>query len=152
MWAYALVVSVVSVLALFMTNSGEDDTLVDTTRRRALAEGMATYRAAVVEMARAQPAFEGAVSEAALSLPTWWQVQPALKATVEGRMVAVYVETNDEQAGVLQEMFRLSAGSMMVGIANKSSGTLHSPSTGNTGITVPAGVPDGAPVWLATRD
>lgn len=152
MWAYAVVVSVVSVFALFVTNTGVDETLVDTSRRRALAEGMATYRAAVVEMARAQPAFNGAVSEASLSLPAWWQVQPALKATVQGQIVAVYVEPNDQQAGVLEEMFRLSAGSMLVGIANQASGTLHSPSTGDTGIAVPAGVPDGAPVWLATRD
>ena len=151
MWAFAIVVSVMSVFALFVTDSVADENLVDASRSRVLAESMATYRAAVVEMARAQPTFEGDVSEAALSLPTWWQTQPGLKATVQGQTVAVYVVTND-RGSVLQEMLRLSGGSILVGIANQSSGTSHSPPTGDTGIAVPSGVPDGAPVWLATRD
>jgi len=151
MWAFAVVVSVMSVFALFMTDTAVDESRADTSRSRALAESIATYRAAVVEMARAHPTFEGHVSEADLSLPAWWQGQPGLKATVEGRKVAVYVVTN-EQSSVLQEMLRLSAGSILVGIANQSSGTVHSPSTGDTGIAVPSGVPDGTPVWLATRD
>jgi hypothetical protein len=152
MWAYAMIVALVSVFALFVTGNGEDAHAVDSSRSRALAESMATYRAAVVEMARAQPAFEGSVSDGALSLPAWWRGRPELKATVQGRMVAVYVETVTDQAGVLEEMLRLAAGSILVGIANRASGTLHSPAMGDTGITVPSDVPDGAPVWLATRD
>ncbi len=152
MWAYAIVVSVMSVFALFITDSAVDERRIDATRGRVLAESMATYRAAVVDMARAHPTFEGQVSDAALHLPTWWQVQPALKATVEGRTVAVYVQTDDQQKDLLQEMLRLAAGSILVGTANLSSGTLHSPSTGDTGIALPSGVPDGVPVWLAMRD
>lgn len=152
MWSFAIVVSVMSVFALFMTHQGASDVSVDTSRSRALAESMATYRAAVVRLAREQPAFEGPVSPAALSLPAWWQAQPELKAIVQGRMVAVYVEIDDQRKGLLQEMLRLAGGSMLVGLANRASGTLHSPSAGNTGIAVPAGVPDGVPVWLATRD
>jgi len=151
MWAFAIVVAVMSLFALFTTDTGVDQNRVDTSRGLALAESMATYRAAVVDMARAHPAFEGAVSEAALSLPTWWQPRAGLKAIVESRIIAVYVVT-DEQDSVLQEMLRLAAGSILVGIASQSSGTLHSPSTGDTGIALPSGVPDGAPVWLATRD
>src|SRR6266568_5258911 len=99
MWAFAVVVSVLSVFALFMTDTAADEHRVEASRSRALAESMATYRVAVVEMARAHPAFEGHVSEAALSLPTWFEMKPGLKATVEGRMVAGYVVTN-EQSGV----------------------------------------------------
>ena len=151
MWAFAIVVAVMSLFALFTTDAGVDQHRVDRSRGIALAQSMAAYRAAVVDMARAHPNFEGDVSEAALSLPAWWQTRPGLKAVVQGRMIAVYVGA-DEQDGVLQEMLHLAAGSILVGIASRASGTLHSPSTGDTGITVPAGVPDGAPVWLATRD
>jgi hypothetical protein len=113
---------------------------------------MATYRAAVLEMARAQPGFEGPVRDDALSLPAWWRSRPELKATVEGRLVAVYLGDGADRTGVLQEMLRLAAGSILVGLADRASGTLHSPSLGDTGITLPPEVPDGAPVWLATRD
>jgi hypothetical protein len=153
MWAYALVVVVVSLLlSAFAAGHADDARRVDTARSRALAESLATYRAAVLQMARAQPAFEGPVGEASLSLPAWWQGRPGLKASVEGRIVAVYVDTAVERADVLQEMLRLAAGSILVGVANRASGTLHTPATGDTGIAVPSDVPDGAPVWLATRD
>jgi len=152
MWVFAVIASMAAAFALFITDGGADTRLVDAARSRVLAQSMATYRAAVVDMARAHPTFDGPVGEASLSLPAWWQTQPGLKATVEGRTVAVYLETGEPPPDLLQEMLRLATGSMLVGIASRASGTLHAPSVGDTGIAVPAAVPDGVPVWLATRD
>jgi hypothetical protein len=109
------------------------------------------YRSAVVTWARANPTFEGPVDPSAVPTPMWWRSHPALQAEVRGRFVAVYVTGPDAQ-GVLVEMLRLSGGSIWVGYADRASGTLHSPTIGDTGITVPDAVPDKAPVWLALRD
>jgi hypothetical protein len=147
MWAYALVVAMVSVFAFFLGDAGQ----AEAARSRTLAESMAVYRTAVLEMVRAQPSFEGPVSDSALSLPAWWQRRPGIEATVQGRMVAVYI-TGIEQGNVLEEMLHLAGGSILVGLASHDSGTLKSPLIGDTGISVPSSVPDGAPVWLATRD
>jgi hypothetical protein len=73
-----------------------------------------------------------------------------MRAVVGSKVVAVYV-TGPAASGVLAEMLHLSGGSIWVGTAHRSTGTLHSPTIGDTGIALPDGVPDQAPVWLALR-
>lgn len=150
MWVYAVIVVVVAALGSLLSGRAADDLAVSAAQSRTLAEGVAVYRAAVLEWARSNPGLGGPVDETVVAVPAWWHRNPAIAAVVEGPMVAVYV-TGPSAHGTLVEMLRLSGGSIWVGIANRASGTLHSPMSGDTGIAVPALVPDGAPVWLATR-
>jgi hypothetical protein len=115
----------------------------------ALAERMAVLRTAAQAWARSHPGYDGPLDVGLLDTPDWWRGDPELHALVQGRIVAVYASWPASHA-VLSQMTRLSNGSIWVGTAE--GGTLHSPTTGDTGIAVPSAVPERAPVWLALRD
>jgi hypothetical protein len=70
---------------------------------------------------------------------------------MQGRRVAVYLP-GTPPVDVLRQMVTLAAGSILVGTASRATGTLQSPQLGETGIPVPADVPDGVPVWMGTVD
>jgi hypothetical protein len=63
-------------------------------------------------------------------------------------MVTVYAVP--PPTGFVVELQRLAGGSMLAGEAR--GGRLHAPAFGDTGIALPAVVPDLAPVWLAPID
>jgi predicted outer membrane lipoprotein len=151
MWVHAILVGMLAAAGWWMLEAMSDEQVTDRARGRTVAESMAVYRAAVVAFARTQPAFEGSVDDDMLLLPAWWHGAPGVRASVEGRMVAVYLDA-PPQVDVLRQMVALAAGSILVGTARRATGTLQSPELGDTGIPVPTNVPDGAPVWLATRD
>ena len=114
-----------------------------------MADSMAVYRDAVVTWAREHPEFEGPVDREGPAAASWWRLPPGMKAVVSGRLVVVYVEA-PLAAGLAAAVQRNAGGSLLVGEA--SGGTLRSPAGGDTGIKLPPEVPDGAAVWLATRD
>ena len=151
MWVFAVIAVMVAALLPSMPRQGDGERGVESGQDSAMAERMAVYRTAVAAWARTHPGFEGPVDASSVETPAWWRGHPSLHATVDGRFVAVYL-TGPEAVGVLDEMLRLSGGSIMVGYASRATGTLHSPTIGDTGIQVPDGVPDKAPVWLALRD
>jgi hypothetical protein len=116
----------------------------------ALAERMAVLRSAAQAWAHAHPGVDGPIDASLLPLPSWSHGDAAtLHVLAQGPVVAVYA-TGPNAHTVLLPMLRLASGSIWVGTAEH--GTLHSPSAGDTGIAVPAGVPEQAPVWLAPRD
>ena len=151
MWVYAMLAVIVAALGSLLSGQAADALTVSDAESRTIAEGVAVYRVAVLEWARSNPGLSGPVDETIVTVPAWWHRNPAIAAVVEGPMVAVYV-TGPSAHGALTEMLRLSGGSIWVGTAHRASGTLYSPTGGDTGIVVPALVPDGAPAWLATRD
>ncbi|WAC74563.1 type IV pilus biogenesis protein PilM [Roseateles sp. SL47] len=150
MWAQAVVVGVVAAAGWWAVDAALEVPVTDAARARTVAESMAVYRAAVVAYATAQPGFEGSVDDGLLSLPSWWNGHPGISAVVQGPWVAVYLN-RPAPVDVLAQMQRLSAGSLLVGVAHSASGTLYAPLLGDTGLPVPAQVPDGAPVWLGVR-
>jgi PilM len=151
MWIFAVIAVALAALVppLFLSRL-DDERAVAASQARTIAEGMAVYRHSVVDWAHDHPLAEGLVDAAAVPTPAWWKRHPEVRAAVQGRVVAVYLST--EFPGVLDEMLRLSSGSIWVGTASQASGTLHSPSMGDTGIRLPSSVPDQAPVWAALRD
>lgn len=128
----------------------------------ATAEGMAIYRGAVMRYYAANPGMpEGSVSFAMLSAgPT-----PALRnwSTLEADrwgnyrdaagLVYIYAVTRPA-ANISADLARISYGSMLAGSYHEATGTLYSPRSVNTNISLAAlaglNVPDGAPVWLVT--
>lgn len=151
MWTHAVLVGVVAATGWWMLDALSGEHSTDRARGRVIAENMAVYRAAAVEFARARPAFEGPLDADMLPLPAWWIGDPGIRARVQGRWVAVYL-AGTPRVDVLRQMVTLAAGSILVGTASRATGTLQSPELGDTGIPVPADVPDGVPVWLATTD
>ena len=150
MWAFAVIAVAAMVLAPLLSQPLDEQRNLGPARARATAERMAVLRAAAVEWAHGHPGFNGPLEPAVVAPPSWWRGDPALHVVVQGRYVAVYVDGPAAQ-GVLLQMQRLSGGSIWVGRAHQASGTLYSPTLGDTGLPVPAAVPDNAPVWLGLR-
>jgi hypothetical protein len=151
MWVFALLAAALAALAgPMLASRPAEERAVSAAGARAIAESMAVYRTAVVTWAQSQPAFEGEVADTAVAPPAWMRRNPSIRAAVQGRFVAVYL-TDRAPPGLLDEMLRLSGGSVWVGIAHRASGTLHAPGLGDTGLQVPQWVPDQAPAWLALR-
>lgn len=152
MWVIALMAAVVAaLLSPLLANRPAEERAVSASQARAIAHGMAVYRTAVVDWAQTQPGFEGVVGESAVSEPDWMRRNTSIRAAVQGRYIAVYIDGERPPPGVLDELVKLSGGSIWVGTAHRVSGTLHTPGLGDTGLQVPQWVPDQAPLWLALR-
>lgn len=113
-----------------------------------LAQSMAVYRTAVMAYVAAHAGFRGAVADGDLLLPPWYVRLPWWRNHVADGMVTVYAVPSP--TGFVAELQRLAGGSMLAGEAR--GGRLHAPAFGDTGIVLPAEVPDLAPVWLAPID
>jgi len=115
------------------------------------------YRDAVLRYLAAHPAVSGplAVSDAQLQtvLPSWYARYPLWRNYVAADgMVTVYAATLPP-VSIGARLYDLSQRSILAGVADTGTGTLHSPVYGDTGIPLPAGVaiPDGSPVWMGRR-
>jgi hypothetical protein len=126
---------------------------------RFLAASMGTYRATVIDYVRQHPGavVDASVNDDALQFPRWYTRHAQLGNHVIGsRTVVVYADVPD--AAILAEaLATLSQGSILAGMAlppapGSSALTLHSPTGGDTGIAMPAVVPPGSAVWLATLE
>ena len=151
MWILAVMALAVATFASFLAGQSSGERTLAMASDAALAQTMAVERAAAVEWARGHPHRQGELGESEVTPPAWSRTHPRLRVAIRGRIVAVYL-VGQKHPGVLAEMTRLSRGSILVGVANRRTGTLHSPAFGDTGIELPDAVPDQAPVWLAVRD
>ena len=108
-----------------------------------LAQSLLLYRSAAAEFARANPAFTGIPADVALSLPTWFKKPTGISAYIAGGQSYTFYPSGP--AG-LPAALADTTESEQVGV--KRSGTLISPRTENTGILLPAPIPEGAVVVL----
>ncbi|WP_409457111.1 type IV pilus biogenesis protein PilM [Pseudomonas oryzihabitans] len=107
----------------------------------ALAHNLLIYRSALAEYAYNNPGFSGAPADSALALPTWWVHAAGVSDYLQaGSSYAHYVAPPNGVVKTLAELTESTA----VGYA--TNGQLVSPSSGATGITLPAAVPAGAAV------
>lgn len=151
MWAFAVLALVAAALLPHLWPHTDDERALEAAKGRAIAQSMAVYRASIVEWARSNPGFDGPVDRNLIAMPAWSRGRPEVHAIVHGRIVAVYLTGHGTQ-GLTPDVVNVAEGSIWAGFANQQTGTLHSPSFGDTGIEVPSGVPDKAPVWLALRN
>jgi hypothetical protein len=148
MWMLWLLFAL-GVLAGHVALSGQaSQVLAAPARAGDLAQNMAVYRTAVVAYVAAHAGFRGAVADGDLILPSWYVRLPWWRNHVADGMVTVYAVP--PPTGFVVELQRLAGGSMLAGEAR--GGRLHAPAFGDTGIALPAVVPDLAPVWLAPID
>ncbi|MDK4199663.1 type IV pilus biogenesis protein PilM [Pseudomonas sp. HR1] len=107
----------------------------------ALAHNLLIYRNALAEYAYNNPGIAGAPADSALALPTWWVHAAGVSGYVQaGSSYAYYAAPPNGLVTTLAELTESAA----VGYA--TNGQLVSPSSGATGIALPAAVPAGAAV------
>lgn len=107
----------------------------------ALAHNLLIYRNALAEYAYNNPGLSGAPADSALALPTWWVHAAGVSGYVQaGSSYAYYAAPPNGLVTTLAELTESAA----VGYAKN--GQLVSPSSGATGIALPAAVPAGAAV------
>ncbi len=107
----------------------------------ALAHNLLIYRNALAEYAYNNPGLSGAPADSALALPTWWVHAAGVSGYVQaGSSYAYYAAPPNGLVTTLAELTESAA----VGYA--TNGQLVSPSSGATGIALPAAVPAGAAV------
>jgi len=107
----------------------------------ALAHNLLIYRNALAEYAYNNPGVSGAPADSALALPSWWVHAAGVSGYVTaGASYAYYAAPPNGLVTTLAELTESAA----VGYA--TGGQLVSPSSGATGVALPAAVPAGAAV------
>lgn len=100
------------------------------------------YRESVVNYLNANPSFSGTVADSDLTL-LWGHVRdPRWTNLVSGGALYVYESTPSNTIGLLDELYRKTMSSYMVG--RNQAGFLVSANGFGTGVVVPAAVPNGA--------
>lgn len=151
MWIIAVMAMAAAAFASFMADHQGSQRSLTTASAAELAQSMAVARAAGVDWAQRHPHRQGEFELSEIASPAWFRPHARLRVAIRGRTVAVYL-VGERPPGLLAELLNLSGGSILVGIARRTTGTLHSPTAGDTQIDLPDSVPDGALVWLALRD
>lgn len=108
-----------------------------------ISESLLVYRTAVGQYRDSHPGFTGTAGAASLSLPTWFR-QPAGFSNII-TATNTFVFYTQEIPGLGAELYQKTE-SQAVGI--NRSGRLITPSRGDAGIALPAGIPEGVVVLL----
>jgi len=148
MWVVWMMVAMLSLTGFVAVSTEVREPPVSTSEAADLAWNLAVYRNAVLAYASQNPAFTGTAPDSALPFPPWYKPAAPWGNKVLPGMVAVY-GSRSMTVELATEMVTLAKGSYFVGIADAKTGRLLSPLLGDTGLTLPPGIPDGVPVWLA---
>lgn len=109
----------------------------------AISGNMAVYHGYVVTYAQANVGVTGAVSDAALGLPSWFNKTSGVANYVTGGKGYVYY--TNAPGELAYQLLKDTNNSIYVGI--KQSGYVTSPLSGTSSIAVPAAIPDGVVVY-----
>lgn len=137
---YLLVILIVF-SAMFGSDQANQNRILQEAEVDAVAGNLMVYRNIVTAYAEANPTAIGTIEDITLGLPTWYQRQPGMSNFLAGGKSYVFY------TGSLPGLISNLAGrieSMSVG--TNSGGVLTSPKAGNTGIPLPAQVPQSAVV------
>lgn len=101
------------------------------------------YSSYVQAYAQNNPTFNGQANALALKLPTWFNPAPQLSHYISNGTSYVYYTnpTSGMASSLSHKTSGLTAGTVQAG-------TVYSPAAGNTGITVPATIPNGSLVFI----
>jgi len=164
MWNLVVLLVLMSLAGVLANRSAQHLDAVQGDLAAGMAAEMGIYRTAVVRYFAEHDVTNMGVSTAALKsggyLPAWsrmaQQSTPLIWSNYRDAGGVVYVyATSLPPHNLGAELARLAHNSVLVGAYSTSSSFLQSPVEGNTKIPVSAlagkSVPDGAPVWIATR-
>ncbi|MEE4220265.1 type IV pilus biogenesis protein PilM [Pseudomonas viridiflava] len=139
---WVAMVLVTAALGLIYDMNDRAERLAQNVNVSTIASSMLVYRNALAEYAYAHNTASGTVSDDQLDLPNWYFRYPGVEGVIAaGKSFAFY---SSPPPGLIAEMVNVTGGSLAIGSA--ASGTLVTPLIGNTGITLPASVPNGAAV------
>lgn len=128
---------------LLMQTHGRAITAAEYATVDTLSRSLLVYRSAAAEFAKANPAFVGNPTDAALNLPGWFRKPTGTSSYVIGGQSYTYYP--DGPGGLLDALASATE-SELVGV--KRSGRLVSPRSASIGIALPAVIPEGAIVAL----
>lgn len=152
MWPVAVVVIMISLIGGFRTlyQTSDPETFKEPTLSlQATAENMLVYGHSVIAFTAAQsagytaPAPGNVVPDASLSLPSWHVRNPLWTNKVIGGVVTVYATSRPPAGDITPVLAEKSLRSRGVGVAQ---GGYIITSYGQTA-TLPAGIPNGVPVF-----
>nr|WP_312477385.1 type IV pilus biogenesis protein PilM [Achromobacter ruhlandii] len=146
-----LMIPLLALLALVaaLASTSEQGTLDLLQQQEAVASGgsLRIYASAVARFAKANPAFSGTAPASALDLPTWFSPQPGTNNLVAaGSAYVFFVPTNG--VADLYRMFPEDVVGLPLLFGVARSGYLTSPSAGAAALPLPAGIPEGAIVYV----
>lgn len=145
MYFYWIVLTIMIVAGGIMSQvQHQDEVNADAATVDMLSRSMLIYRSAAAEYARNNPGFAGIPADSALNLPNWYAKPTGVTSYLSGGSAYTYY-TGDSPAGLPAALVDRTQATT-VGV--KRSGMLYSPAAGNTGISIPATVPDGAVVAI----
>ncbi|SFY09163.1 type IV pilus biogenesis protein PilM [Azotobacter vinelandii] len=141
MYFYWIVLTLLIIASgLFSQAQHQDEVVSEFASVDSLSRSLLIYRSAATDYARANPGLSGIPADEALPLPAWYSKPPGVTAYVSGGVAYTYY-SGTIPAGLPSALVDLTQ-AITVGVNH--AGILVSPSAGNTGIAIPAVVPDGA--------
>lgn len=121
-------------------NNSEKDSIAS--ENQAISGNMQVYKNAVVRFVELTPAASGAIPDSKLTLPGWYSRIQGVSNYVVGGKVYVYYSGRAELASVIANRTE----SLTVGV--NRGGVLMHPQAGNTGIALPAVIPESSVVIM----
>lgn len=142
------VVSIFFMIAVFaagLTMHNAETMYADNARGEvaAISGNLLVYRGYVVSYAKANTGITGAVADASLGLPSWFNKMSGISNYVTGGKGYVYYTNPPGQ--LTDQLLKDSDNSIYVGV--KQSGFVVNPLSGTSSIAVPAAIPDGVAVY-----
>lgn len=122
------------------SNNSERSSIV--AENEAISGSMQVYKNAIVRYLELTPSASGTIPDSSLSLPTWYYRIQGVSNYVAFGKVYVYYQGRAELASVIE----VNTESLTVGI--NRGGILINPRSGNTGIVLPAVIPESSVVIM----
>ena len=153
MWPLAIIIILIPVVGHKMLQAEVFLPTVEISASKpALAKNFVTYKNVVDEFVASRPAgYTGtgpgnSVPDANLTFPGWYYRNPLWTNKVINGTVTVYATSVNGAGDFSREVAGITNGRRSVGVVSNTSGTILSPLYGDTGITLPAGLPNGVTV------
>ncbi len=129
--------------ALFSLDQRQQTTALRDAELQAQAGSLWVYRNQVSAYSESNPSYAGTVPDGALGLPQWYSKTPDLSNYLAGGRSYVYVSS--PSPGLVSVLAQRSDA---VTVGTNKGGLFYSTKSGNTGIALPAQIPQGAAVVL----
>lgn len=129
--------------AMFSLDQRQQNAALQNADLQAQAGSLWVYRNKVSVYSENHPTYSGAVPDSALSLPDWYNKAPDLSNYLASGRSYVYMRS--PAPGLLNT---LATRSEAITVGTNQGGVFYSANSGNTGIALPAQIPQGALVVL----
>lgn len=152
MYPVYIVLFFTSVIGFANLNKFYSEPNVDNARADALSTNEKYYANAVKQYVIVNPSTTGTVPQASLGLPTWYNNLGWTNDVAANGIITIFPTTLTilgKNTEIMAELVEKTGGSQLIGV--NRSGQFFNPVSGvNASITIPAGVPNNAPVYILT--